>query len=176
MAALALERALLVARRSAVAHVARSVPMLAAPLAPARFFSSEAGASATSSSSSSSGSSATSASARAAADVRRKVPQSLHLSDLRDNPGAKKRQRKKGRGVGGGHGLGRTAGEGAKGQKSHEGGGIKHAFEGGQSPLWRRTPKFGQMAKMFQEEMEPVNLSKLQLWIDSGRIDPSKCV
>ncbi len=84
------------------------------------------------------------------------------------------RHRRKGRGVGSGHGLARSAGEGSKGQKSHEGGGIPYGFEGGQSPLWRRTPKYGAMHKMFRKELEPLNLEKLQLWIDTGRIDTSK--
>lgn len=101
-------------------------------------------------------------------------PPTLRFNDLRDNPGAHIRKRKKGRGVGGGHGLARSAGEGSKGQKSHEGGGIPFGFEGGQSPLWRRTPKFGYMAKIFRVEMQPVNLHKLQLWVDTGRIDPSQ--
>lgn len=101
-------------------------------------------------------------------------PQTFRLDDLRDNDGARKTKRKKGRGVGGGHGLARSAGEGSKGQKSHQGGGIPLGFEGGQSPLWRRTPKFGYMAKVFRREMDVVNLNQLQLWIDQGRVDVSQ--
>ena len=102
------------------------------------------------------------------------LPQTFRLDNLRDNQGAKKPKRKKGRGVGGGHGLARSAGEGSKGQKSHQGGGVPLGFEGGQSPLWRRTPKFGYMAKAFRREMDEVNLSQLQEWIDQGRIDTSE--
>ncbi len=102
------------------------------------------------------------------------LPQSLRLDNLRDLPGANKTKRKKGRGVGGGHGLARSAGEGSKGQKSHQGGGIPLGFEGGQSPLWRRTPKFGYMPKIFRREMEKVNLDKLQLWVDTGRVDATQ--
>lgn len=104
------------------------------------------------------------------------MPQTFRLDDLRDLPGAKKRQRRKGRGVGSGHGLARSGGEGSKGQKSHQGGGIPLGYEGGQSPLWRRTPKFGYMPRMFRRELDEVNLDQLQLWIDQGRIDTSKCV
>lgn len=99
-------------------------------------------------------------------------PVTLKYYDLRDNIGAKKERRRKGRGEG--SGLGRTAGRGTKGQTSREGGGIPHGFEGGQSPLWRRTPKYGVMHKRFRKENEVLNLSKLQLWIDTGRIDPTK--
>jgi large subunit ribosomal protein L15 len=100
-------------------------------------------------------------------------PPTIMYTDLRDNPGARTRVRRKGRGVGSGHGLGRSAGLGTRGQRSH-GGGLANTFEGGQSPLWRRTPKFGQMHKMFRKELEPLNLDRLQLWIDTGRIDPTK--
>jgi hypothetical protein len=102
-------------------------------------------------------------------------PRSLTISQLADNPGARTRQRRKGRGVGSGHGLARSAGLGTRGQRSH-GGGLAITFEGGQSPLWRRTPKFGVMPKRFRRELEPLNLDRLQLWIDTGRLDPTKCV
>ena len=95
----------------------------------------------------------------------------LDLSSIRDNAGARKRTRRKGRGVGSGHGLARSAGEGTKGQKSHEGGAVSAGFEGGQAPLWRRTPKIGvAMPRALRTEPETLNLGKLQLWIDSERI------
>ena len=95
----------------------------------------------------------------------------LDLSSIRDNAGARKRTRRKGRGVGSGHGLARSAGEGTKGQKSHEGGAVSAGFEGGQAPLWRRTPKIGvAMPRALRTEPETLNLGKLQLWIDNGRI------
>ena len=102
-------------------------------------------------------------------------PRSLTITQLADNPGALTRKRRKGRGVGSGHGLARSAGLGTRGQRSH-GGGLAVTFEGGQSPLWRRTPKFGVMPKRFRKELEPLNLDRLQLWIDTGRLDASKCV
>ena len=100
-------------------------------------------------------------------------PRTFRYDDLRDNPGARTRVRRKGRGVGSGHGLARSAGLGTRGQKSH-GGGLAITFEGGQSPLWRRTPKFGHMARVFREEPAPLNLDRLQLWIDTGRLDASR--
>lgn len=100
-------------------------------------------------------------------------PPTIRYDNLRDNAGARTRVRRKGRGVGSGHGLARSAGLGTRGQRSH-GGGTALTFEGGQSPLWRRTPKFGVMAKMFREELETLNLARLQLWIDTGRLDATK--
>jgi large subunit ribosomal protein L15 len=46
-----------------------------------------------------------------------------------------------GRGLG--SGLGKTCGRGHKGQHARAGGVHKLGFEGGQSPLQRRLPKFG---------------------------------
>ncbi|WP_052519277.1 50S ribosomal protein L15 [Archangium violaceum] len=51
--------------------------------------------------------------------------------------------RKKRVGRGQGSGLGKTAGRGGKGQKARSGNMRFEGFEGGQSPLQRRLPKFG---------------------------------
>lgn len=46
-------------------------------------------------------------------------------------------------GRGRGSGLGQTSGKGHKGQKARTGGKVRWGFEGGQTPLMRRLPKFG---------------------------------
>lgn len=51
--------------------------------------------------------------------------------------------RKKRVGRGQGSGTGKTAGRGGKGQKARSGNMRFEGFEGGQSPLQRRLPKFG---------------------------------
>jgi large subunit ribosomal protein L15 len=51
--------------------------------------------------------------------------------------------RKKRVGRGQGSGRGKTAGRGGKGQKARSGNMHFEGFEGGQSPLQRRLPKFG---------------------------------
>ena len=63
----------------------------------------------------------------------------LSLNTL-SSPNTKSRKRV-GRGMGSGHG--KTSGKGHKGQKSRSGGGVQVGFEGGQTPLHRRVPKFG---------------------------------
>jgi large subunit ribosomal protein L15 len=55
----------------------------------------------------------------------------------------KSTHRKKRVGRGQGSGLGKTAGRGGKGQKARTGNMRFEGFEGGQSPLQRRLPKFG---------------------------------
>ena len=52
----------------------------------------------------------------------------------------KSNRKRKGKGVG--SGLGKTAGRGHKGQKSRSGVAVRN-FEGGQMPIYRKTPKRG---------------------------------
>ena len=65
----------------------------------------------------------------------------MELNALHPAPGAKKRRRRVGRGVG--SGVGKTCGRGQKGQKSRSGAKVRPWFEGGQLPLQMRVPKFG---------------------------------
>ena len=63
----------------------------------------------------------------------------MHLHEL--NAGSRKKRKRVGRGPG--SGLGKTCGRGHKGAKSRSGFKNKRGFEGGQTPLKRRLPKFG---------------------------------
>ncbi len=64
------------------------------------------------------------------------------LSRLASPEGARKTQKRLGRGVG--SGLGKTCGKGTKGQKKRHGGNFgKLHFQGGQTPIQRRLPKRG---------------------------------
>ena len=65
----------------------------------------------------------------------------MKLNELHPVPGAKKRRKRVGRGVG--SGVGKTCGRGQKGQKSRSGAKVRPWFEGGQLPLQMRVPKFG---------------------------------
>ena len=59
----------------------------------------------------------------------------------------KKKKISKRLGRGPGSGKGKTCGRGHKGQKSRAGYSEKRGFEGGQTPLYRRLPKFGFVSK-----------------------------
>jgi large subunit ribosomal protein L15 len=63
------------------------------------------------------------------------------LHNLKAPFGASQKKKRVGRGQG--SGLGKTAGRGGKGQKARSGNMHFEGFEGGQSPLQRRLPKFG---------------------------------
>ncbi|MBT4490353.1 MAG: 50S ribosomal protein L15 [Rhodospirillaceae bacterium] len=94
----------------------------------------------------------------------------MKLNELRDNPGARHKSKRLGRGIG--SGKGKTAGRGHKGQKSRSGVAIK-GFEGGQMPLYRRLPKRG-FNNIFAKRYQVINLGRLQAAIDAGKLDAGK--
>ncbi len=65
----------------------------------------------------------------------------MYLNTLQPAPGSKSVSKCLGRGIG--SGLGKTSGRGHKGDHARTGGYHKLGFEGGQTPLQRRLPKFG---------------------------------
>ena len=65
----------------------------------------------------------------------------MGLNNLKPADRSKFKKKRVGRGPG--SGLGKTAGRGGKGQKARSGNMRFEGFEGGQSPLQRRLPKFG---------------------------------
>ena len=96
----------------------------------------------------------------------------MKLNELRDRDGATKARKRVGRGIG--SGLGKTGGRGVKGQKSRSGVSI-NGFEGGQMPLYRRLPKRG-FKNIFAKDFNEVSLGRVQVAIDSGKLDASKPV
>ena len=94
----------------------------------------------------------------------------MKLNELRDNPGARHKSKRVGRGIG--SGRGKTGGRGNNGQKSRSGVAIK-GFEGGQMPLYRRLPKRG-FNNIFSKRFQVVNLGRLQTAIDTGKLDAGK--
>ncbi|MBC7349858.1 MAG: 50S ribosomal protein L15 [Candidatus Aminicenantes bacterium] len=82
----------------------------------------------------------------------------MNLSKLKPAQGARKSDKRRGRGPG--SGLGKTSGRGHKGQLAGAGYKRKWGFEGGQMPLHRRLPKRGFNNK-FRVEYTEVNLDRL---------------
>ena len=64
---------------------------------------------------------------------------------------------------------GKTGGRGIKGQKSRRGVAI-NAYEGGQTPLYRRLPKRG-FKSFASSDTAIINLSNLQKFYDNKKID-----
>ena len=73
--------------------------------------------------------------------------------------GSRKKRKRVGRGPG--SGLGKTCGRGHKGAKSRSGFKNKRGFEGGQTPLKRRLPKFG-FTNPNRQTYQLINLDRLE--------------
>lgn len=91
----------------------------------------------------------------------------MKLNELRDNPGARYRSKRLGRGIG--SGKGKTSGKGVKGQKARTGVSL-NGFEGGQMPIYRRLPKRG-FHNPFRKVYSPVNLGTLEAALAAGKLD-----
>jgi large subunit ribosomal protein L15 len=91
----------------------------------------------------------------------------MSLSNLKAPKGAHRERKRVGRGQG--SGLGKTAGRGAKGQKARTGNMHFEGFEGGQSPLQRRLPKFG-FTNVFRRDFDEVQVVKLDR-LPAGVVD-----
>jgi large subunit ribosomal protein L15 len=91
----------------------------------------------------------------------------MKLNEIRDNPGARLKSKRLGRGIG--SGKGKTSGKGVKGQKAREGVSL-NGFEGGQLPIYRRLPKRG-FNNISRKEYAPLNLGTLEAACESGKLD-----
>jgi len=96
----------------------------------------------------------------------------MRLNELADNEGARNKRMRVGRGTS--SGKGKTAGRGLKGQTSRSGVAIK-GFEGGQMPIHMRLPKRG-FNKPNRKKLNAVNLGRLQLAIEAGRLEKGSTV
>jgi large subunit ribosomal protein L15 len=92
----------------------------------------------------------------------------MKLHDLKPAPGSKRPKRRVGRGIGGKGG--KTAGRGSKGQGAR--GTVSPRFEGGQTPLHRRTPKSKGFTNPFRVEYHVVNLETLELFDTGTEVTP----
>lgn len=94
------------------------------------------------------------------------------LSQLAPPPGARKSERRVGRGTG--SNVGKTCGRGVKGQKARNGGNIgKLHFQGGQTPIQRRLPKRG-FRVPFPVEVVSINVSALDRFDAGATVDEAK--
>ena len=90
---------------------------------------------------------------------------SLVINEL--SPLPRKVRRRVGRGVG--------SARGKNSKKGHQfSPSTPRAFEGGQTPLYKRLPKIGFRRGNLEMKMQTLNLDKLQRWIDMGRLEPKE--
>ena len=91
----------------------------------------------------------------------------MRLNTLKPGSGAKRVRLRVGRGASAGQG--KTCGRGVKGQRARKGGYHKVGFEGGQTTIDRRLPKFGFRSKIKPTRAE-VRLHELEK-VDAAVID-----
>jgi len=84
----------------------------------------------------------------------------MKLHELTSTAGSRKKKIRRGRGDASGKGS--FSGRGVKGQNSRAGGGVRIGFEGGQTPLLRRTPKLKGFTQPNRVEFLPINLSLIE--------------
>ncbi|MES2709216.1 MAG: 50S ribosomal protein L15 [Verrucomicrobiota bacterium] len=90
----------------------------------------------------------------------------MRLDTLSPNKGATHRIKRLGCGESSGHG--KTSGKGHKGQKARAGGTVRHGFEGGQMPIYRRLPKKGFNNVAFGYKWAIINISTLEEAFEDG--------
>lgn len=92
----------------------------------------------------------------------------MRLHELKNNEGARRPTKRRGRGPGSGHG--KTSCRGHKGQKARSGAKIRPGFEGGQMPLIRRIPKRGFRAPR-GARLDAVNVGRLEVFEEGSVVD-----
>jgi large subunit ribosomal protein L15 len=95
----------------------------------------------------------------------------MKVHDLKPAAGSRRPPKRIARGIGGKGG--KTGGRGTKGQNSRSGGGVKAGFEGGQTPLHRRTPKAKGFKNPFRVEYHVVNLDTLEGFDAGTEVNPA---
>jgi large subunit ribosomal protein L15 len=91
----------------------------------------------------------------------------MDLSNLQPPEGATTEKTRVGRGEGSGHG--KTCGHGMKGQKARSGRDPHPRFEGGQTPIYRRLPKYG-FNNPNSDRVAVFNVGKLDAIFDDGDV------
>jgi large subunit ribosomal protein L15 len=93
----------------------------------------------------------------------------MQVHEIESPSGATHRRKRRGRGIGSGHG--KTSTRGHKGQWARSGGGVRIGFEGGQMPLQRRLPKRG-FTNIFKKVYSIVNVEDLNVFDDGTVVTP----
>jgi large subunit ribosomal protein L15 len=92
----------------------------------------------------------------------------MDLHNLTPSEGSTKNKKRLGRGNSSGNG--RTSGRGHKGYLSRSGAKKRRWFEGGQTPLHMRLPKYG-FNNRNKVEYYPINLDLIQMFVEKYGVD-----
>jgi large subunit ribosomal protein L15 len=83
----------------------------------------------------------------------------MKIEDLKPQVGSKHRKKRAGRGIAAGQGA--SCGFGMRGQNSRSGRPTRAGFEGGQNPLYRRTPKLKHFTVVNPKNYTVINVANL---------------
>jgi large subunit ribosomal protein L15 len=92
----------------------------------------------------------------------------ITLNSLSNSSRPKKTRKRVGRGIG--SGVGKTSGRGEKGAGSRAGYKRRYGKEGGQFPLFMKTPKRGFSNAPFRETYDIINLGQIDALYKEGEI------
>ena len=98
----------------------------------------------------------------------------MNLTDINKIDKGNKKRKRVGRGVGSGHGKRSTRGD--KGQKARKGFSMRGVFEGGQTPMFKRFPKFGFSNENFEKRFTVINVGDLNELADMAEITPTALI
>lgn len=93
----------------------------------------------------------------------------IKLHELPPDPGARQKRHRIGRGES--SGWGKSSGHGAKGAQARSGAAKRGAFEGGQTTLTRRVPKFGFSNVKFRIPRAAITLGALDRFEEGTSVD-----
>lgn len=93
----------------------------------------------------------------------------LSVSTLKAIPGSRKKFKRVGRGISAGQG--KTCGRGMRGQNSRGNARTRPGFEGGQTPLFRRIPKYGLQKGLVKTEFSLLKLELLNEVAEGTEVD-----
>lgn len=109
-------------------------------------------------------------------DIPETAPEDVRLDRLSPRPGAKRRRKRIGRGIG--SGTGKTSGRGQKGLGARAGGGVRVGYLGGQMPVYMQQGKLrGSNRKMsmpmgpFRTHTVAVNVGRLDVFEAGATVD-----
>jgi large subunit ribosomal protein L15 len=94
----------------------------------------------------------------------------MNLTDINKVDLGHKKRKRVGRGRGSGHGKRSTRGD--KGQRSRKGYSMRITFEGGQTPMYKRFPKFGFSNENFEKRFSVINVGDLNEMADLAVVSP----
>lgn len=94
------------------------------------------------------------------------------LLKLKRNKGAITTRKRLGRGNG--SGLGSYSGRGGNGQTARTGGNIKPGFAGGQTPLYRKMPKYRGFTNINTVKYQVINVEDLNVFEDGTEVNAEK--